>query len=147
MKSHTGTKHICFALFVLLMVCLFLGGSAFAAAYPESAHPYVSNADQSWTYTHETSADSLKITFSADTEVENSYDKIYITGSDGVQQTFTGTMLQNATVTVAGNSFTIRLTSDGSVTKYGFRITEITAVGGPVKTGTCGKTGSTAAHF
>ncbi len=99
--------------------------------YPESDHPYANNTNQTWTYTHNKPADSLKITFSSDTEVENYYDEIYIYNADGSQQgVYTGTQLAGKTVEVTGNSFSIKLTSDGSVNKYGFTITNIEGVGG-----------------
>ena len=44
----------------------------------QSSHPYSNGMDKTWVYTHSTSADSLEITFSNDTETEAKYDYIYI---------------------------------------------------------------------
>ena len=93
----------------------------------QSAHPYLDNTDKIWVYTHPTSAASLKITFSSDTETENNYDYIYILDGNGNQVgKYCGTALAGKTITVPGNIIKIRLTSDYSNTKYGFRVTSIT---------------------
>jgi len=138
MEHCISKRHMYIAFIVLVMCLLFSGGSACADAYPESSHPYANNSSLKLTYTHPTSTDSLLITFSSATEVETNYDYIHITGANGAKQTFTGTELAGKTITVSGNTFTIELTSDGSVTKHGFTITNIIAG----KTGFCGKNGS-----
>ena len=98
---------------------------------PESDHPYANNADETWTYTHPTPADSLLVTFSADTQTESRYDFIYLYDGSGNQVgSYTGTALAGRTVEIPGNKFSIRLTSDSVVTRYGFAVTDITAVGG-----------------
>lgn len=97
--------------------------------YPESDHPYTNRMNKTWTYTHPFPADSLEITFSADTQTESSCDYIYLYNSGGAQiGKYSGTALAGKTVTVTGNSFSIKLTSDGSVTKYGFRIVSIIGI-------------------
>ena len=100
--------------------------------YPEyvlqSEHPYQSNMDKVYTYTYDGEADSLMITFSDNTEVERSYDYIYIIDENGNEMQYTGTMLSGAVITVPGDSFSIRLTSDGSSQKFGFAITEVRPV-------------------
>ena len=131
MKILNRRKLIFTGLAMFLVFWLLMCTQAFAVSYPESAHPYANNADQTWNFTYPGETEKLHITFSSDTELENNYDKLTITGEDNVTQTFTGTQLQNKTVTVNGNSFTIRLTTDGSVQKNGFRITDITPEGYP----------------
>ena len=131
MTISSSTKFIRSAFIAVLVFLTMLCAEAFAASYPESSHPYANNANQTWTYSFPGETSELKITFSSDTEFENSYDKLIITGADNSTQTFTGTQLKNATVTVSGNSFTLNLTSDNSVSKYGFRITDISPVGYP----------------
>ena len=98
--------------------------------YPESDHPYENSSNITWSYTHPTAAEQLVITFSADTETESGYDYIYIYHADGsLEGSYCGTWLSGKTVTVNGNSFTIRLETDHSVTRYGFAILSIEAVG------------------
>jgi hypothetical protein len=98
-------------------------------SYPESDHPYSNSMDKTWQYTHPQPADSLEITFSQDTFVESGYDHIYIYDGNGNSVgSYTGSQLAGQVVTVPGNSFSIRLTSDGSVTGYGFLIKSITGV-------------------
>ena len=89
----------------------------------QSAHPYSSSMEKTWIYTHSTSADSLEITFSSDTETENNYDYIYIIDGSGTQiGKYCGTTLAGKTITVPGNVVKIKLTSDGSVQKNGFTV-------------------------
>jgi hypothetical protein len=53
---------------------------------------------------------------------------IYIyDGAGNLIERYTGTVLAGQTIVVPGNKFSIRLTSDGSVTRYGFSITSIVA--------------------
>lgn len=94
------------------------------ATYPESQHEYSNNMDETWTYSI-SGAEALLIKFSSDTAFENSYDKLYITDANGnsVGQSFyTGTQLANAYVKVEGDTVNFRMTTDGSVTRYGFYI-------------------------
>jgi len=103
--------------------------------YPESAHPYahkltISSPDNLRTYTHPSAAASLKVTFSGDTKVENSFDKIYVTDAGGANifgSPFTGTALAGATVIVPGDTMKIYITSDGSINYYGYKVTNIEA--------------------
>lgn len=137
MKAFLSKRH--WKIFIaVLALCLLMCSGALAAVYPESPHPYNADSNLSFPYTHPTSADSLLITFSADTEVETNYDYIYIKCSDNTELKFTGAALASKTIEVPGNSFTIRLTSDSSVQKNGFTITDITPVGGDLLSGTCG---------
>lgn len=99
--------------------------------YPEailqSAHPYKSNANETYNYTYDGEADSLMVTFSENTKTEYC-DYIYITDGNGVETSYSETSLSGATIAVPGNSFTIRLTSDGSTEYFGFAITEVRPV-------------------
>ena len=89
------TKRISALLVALLLVLFSIVVSVSAATYPESAHNYKDNTNQTWTYTHsDTTVEYLNITFSTQTEVENNYDKIYIyTSYDTLVGTYTGTEL------------------------------------------------------
>ena len=65
----------------------------------QSEHPYSSNTDITYVYTHRSDADSLNITFSDDTEVESNYDFIYIyDGNDVEIDKYTGTKLAGPNV-------------------------------------------------
>ena len=98
-----------------------------ASGYPESDHNYANSTDVSYSY-QVANASYLKLTFSADTLVENNYDYIYIYNGSGVLQSkYTGSTLAGKTVTVEGSSIRIRLTSDSTQVKYGFSIDSIYA--------------------
>lgn len=92
--------------------------------YPESQHQYSNNMDETWTYSI-SGAEALLIKFSPDTVFENSYDKLYIKDANGNsvgQSYYTGTQLANGYVKVEGDTVNFRMTTDGSVTRYGFSI-------------------------
>lgn len=98
------------------------------AQYIESNHPYATNTDVLWEYTEpDYTGDLMKITFSSDTALESSCDYLYISDKYGdiSGSPFTGNNLAGKTITVKGNSFKIRLTSDNGTNLYGFRITSI----------------------
>ena len=122
-------KPICL---IAALACAFVLACGWAAAeegeenpWPESEHPYSSNMDQTWSYQHPDAAPGLRVTFSAETEVENKYDFLTVTDSRDNAVEYTGTSLAGRTLILPGGSFTIRLTSDGSVQKYGFAVTDI----------------------
>ena len=101
--------------------------------YLESEHPYANNfdnVDNPYTYTHPTEADALRITFSQDSYTERNYDILYIYDGAGKQVggKYSGYMLRGLSVTVPGNSFSIRLDTDGSNVEFGFRIIEVIPV-------------------
>lgn len=89
----------------------------------ESSHNYANNTNETKTFTV-VGADYVEVAFSYSTSVENGYDKIYIYDySDSLVGTYTGTILANKTIKVNGNTVKIKLTSDGSTTKYGYTAT------------------------
>ena len=99
---------------------------------PESPHPYTNRYDNTWTYTLPGSPDSIRVTFSQQTETESCCDRIYV--MDGSNNNiegspFRGTSLRGQTKTVTGATVKIRLTTDGSVTRYGFKVTDVQAGG------------------
>ena len=87
--------------------------------YPESSHDYENNLDKTYTYCAK-GADSLEVTFSAQTEVETNIDYLYVNGTK-----YTGTELAGKTLTISGDTLTIRLVSDKSDSAYGFSIDSI----------------------
>lgn len=104
-----------------------------ASTFPESAHPYANSIDLSWTYTLAGAPSSINVTFDSQTSVESTFDFIYVMDKNGVNITgspFTGTTLASAVKNVPGDTVKIRLTSDASVTQYGFKITNVTAGAG-----------------
>ena len=98
----------------------------------QSAHPYENNMDKTWYYSYPNIADSIDITFSDDTETESDHDIIRIFDDVNCDVgRYSGTSLAGKTVTVPGYqgicTVGITLTSDASVTKNGFTVTNITA--------------------
>ena len=87
--------------------------------YPESSHDYENNLNKTYTYKAE-GAFSLDVTFSAQTEVETNIDYLYVNGTK-----YTGTELAGKTITISGDTLTIRLVSDKSDSAYGFSIDSI----------------------
>ena len=93
----------------------------------QSEHPYQNNIDYTWIYT-DPSARALNVKFSADTEVESGYDKIYIYSDNSLVGTYSGTNLQNVTVRISSNRVKIRLKTDFSENYYGFKVVSVTPV-------------------
>lgn len=88
----------------------------------ESSHPYSNNYDNTWTIT-KSNANKIRIHFTSDTEVENNYDFLYLYDGSGNQiWKKTGVLGEFWTDWVNGDTVKVRLTTDGSVTKYGFYV-------------------------
>lgn len=101
-----------------------------SAGFPESPHPYTDNLDRTWSYTLPGSPAAIDVSFDPQTAVELNFDYIHVmdaagTGIEG--SPFTGTTLAGRTVRVRGSTVQVRLTSDASVTAYGFRVTNVAA--------------------
>ncbi len=93
----------------------------------ESSHPYENNLNKEYVIS-KPNAKSITIVFSDDTELENSYDTLYIYDkNDILVGTYTGTTLQEKAITVTGDSVKIVLETDHSVTKYGFKVVDVVA--------------------
>jgi hypothetical protein len=125
---------------VLLSMTDAIGGHAAATAritnYPASAHPYANRVDQTWSYMQPGGPTSISVTFAGRTSVEAGFDRIYVMDKNGnniAGSPFTGTTLSAATVTVPGDTVQIRLTSDVSITAWGFEVTEVTGAGGKLR--------------
>lgn len=98
----------------------------------ESAHNYDNSTDESYYYCYDGNASKLEVTFNSSTFVENNYDYIYIYDGSGTQVgKYTGSNLAGKTITVNDRRFAIRLTSDSSSTKYGFKVTNVKAITPP----------------
>ena len=90
----------------------------------ESAHDYTNNASQTWEITYP-GAESITMTFDSRTAFENNYDFLYIQSADkSFSQKYTGTALAGQPITVNDDSLTLKLTSDSSQVKWGFKVTE-----------------------
>ena len=96
----------------------------------QSAHDYADDLDKTWVYADESAAYGMAVTFSDDTETEEDYDVVTIyDGGDNVVGTYSGRDLAGRTVYIPNSaSFKIRLTSNGSETRYGFRVTDVRAL-------------------
>ena len=93
----------------------------------ESDHNYANSTNKTYTYTYEGSCESIDVKFTADTQTESGYDYIYIyDGNDNQIGKYSGTALAGVSVNIPGNTVKIKITSDGSVTKYGFKTESIT---------------------
>jgi hypothetical protein len=95
--------------------------------FPESLHPYTNNTDQSWT-NHYFGAEVSLVTFDPRSAGEAGYDKLHIlngTGNEITGSPFNLGNLAGQTKLVIGDTVVLRLTSDGSVTGWGFRVAQI----------------------
>lgn len=93
--------------------------------YPESEHDYSNNMDKIWEFNYQ-DAVKMELKFSENTLTEGC-DHIYIYDiEDNVVGDYTGADLAGQTITVDGDMFKLRMTTDGSVTFYGFSIDSIT---------------------
>ena len=119
-------KILSFVLAIIIMLSV-APMSAFAAGiYPESSHDYENNFDHTWEYSGSTKAKSLSITFDDRCETEEKWDYVTIYDKNGeLKYVFDGTSMAGETISLNGNRFKIRLTTDGSVTRYGFKIVKI----------------------
>ena len=97
-----------------------------SATYPESAHPYANNTNETKTFTYP-GAKILKITFSSSSEAEEDYDYIYVYDGNGTQLARYDDNAANKTLVISGDTFKVKLTSDGSSTEYGYSFSEIIA--------------------
>lgn len=97
-----------------------------SSLYPESDHNYAGNIDETKTLTVD-GAENLVLTFSSESYTEHNYDFVHILDGAGNEIGKYSGSLSGKVVTVPGNTVQIRLTTDGSVFKYGYAFTSITA--------------------
>ena len=91
-----------------------------------SSHPYSNNAADEYTFRYP-GAESIELVFNADTQFERNYDFLYIyDGSGNLVGKYSDNELSSRKVVIKGDAFKLKLTSDGSVTRYGFEIESIT---------------------
>lgn len=89
-------------------------------------HPYANNCSDSWTY-RIPGAQALSVTFDERTSVEDTFDGINVfdAGNRRVGQ-YTGTQLAGETITVPGDTVTVRLDADEMVNDWGFAVVSVT---------------------
>lgn len=91
----------------------------------ETSHNYSNNMDKIWQYAAP-EASGIQLTFDGRTEFENRYDKLYILNQNNQElYSYTGKELAGKTITVPTNLVKIRVVTDNSVTKWGFKVTAI----------------------
>lgn len=91
----------------------------------ESAHPYINDADESWTI-YKKNATRIAVVFSDSTETKADCDYIYLYDKNGEEiGKYSGTELAGKKITVLGDTVKIRLFSDGFDTLYGFSLSDI----------------------
>ena len=102
----------------------------------ESSHPYDDNSAETWTYTVE-GAETIDVSFSLNTEFESRFDYLWVYAGEMTDQNlvgkYTGMELAGETLHIPGDTVNLKLTSDGSVSKYGFAITSIVDPNAPVE--------------
>lgn len=138
MRRQTVMKKVKRVFAVLLSVCMALAmypamafadgeaGGGDAAALPESEHSYTSNFDDTWSYLMECAHHGLYVTFDSQTETEANYDFIYILdGNDQQIGRYSGTALAGKTIYIPTPGFKIRLTTDGSGNRWGFKVASV----------------------
>lgn len=101
-----------------------------SAVCPESTHPYNNYENSEYIYTSpDENAKALRVKFSSKCMTEEKYDVIEIYASNGEKVgSYSGSQLQNKVLTIPGNSFKIKFTSDHSKTFYGFKIISVVSI-------------------
>lgn len=101
-----------------------------SAVCPESTHPYNNYENSEYIYTSpDKNAKALRVKFSSKCMTEEKYDVIEIYASNGEKVgSYSGSQLQNKVLTIPGNSFKIKFTSDHSKTFYGFKVISVVPI-------------------
>ena len=131
-----GKKLLSFALAFLVIAALIPAIATTAEAYyeeyvpssyyPESAHPYGNNMDYWWDFEWP-GATMLYVTFSDDCRLESSCDYLRVYDHTGTEIATLSGYFDGYYMSIAGDSFSLNLETDGSVTYYGFAIESIYA--------------------
>ena len=101
-----------------------------SAVCPESTHPYNNYENSEYIYTSpDENAKALRVKFSSKCMTEEKYDVIEFYASHGEKVgSYSGSQLQNKVLTIPGNSFKIKFTSDHSKTFYGFKVISVVPI-------------------
>ncbi|MGN0533752.1 MAG: leucine-rich repeat protein [Eubacterium sp.] len=101
----------------------------FTEDLPESAHPYDDRISEEYVLYYP-GANSIDIYFNSNTNTELNYDFIYIykdsASGEKIGQ-YSGSALAGKTITVNSEKAVIKLTSDSSNTKWGFKVDKVVA--------------------
>ncbi len=103
----------------------------------ESAHPYANNFNRTWNIEF-SGATQMRIHFTR-IDTERNYDFVRILDSTGrMLHEYTGASMDVTTPAIRASSVQVQLTSDNSVTGWGFAIDRIEVVGGCQSAADCG---------
>ena len=91
----------------------------------ESSHNYSNNSNEVWQYTYPGETEQLYVSFDGRTALEDGFDSLIIYAGSTKVGEYTGTSLQDQTITVPGNVVRIRLKSDGSGNDWGFKVKRV----------------------
>ena len=109
----------------------------FESDYTDAAtHTYSSGVDKVWKLKTTAAVRGVRIKFDNKTEFENSYDYLEVldrngepvpvtVGSETGVTRLTGTMLQGKTISITALPVRIHMHTDGSVNKYGFKVSAV----------------------
>ena len=97
----------------------------------QTEHNYANSINQSWFYTVE-NAVSLQVTFDERSYTEGGCDPVYVGAlseweNNYFYNEYSGDSLAGQTIAVEGDTLAIRFRTDGSVTYWGFAVTQIVA--------------------
>ncbi len=96
----------------------------------ESVHPYLSNANQTFTI-NSPGAKFIRVVFEK-VDTEKNYDKVTVQSATGeVADTVTGQAAGYTSEYVEGDTVVLKLTSDGTVNGWGFKVAKIQIIAGP----------------
>lgn len=109
---------------------------SFSSELPQSKHDYSDDLDQYFGYYNEAykEATQLAVTFDEKTAFENGYDYIQIFDANSDAKRYSSEELAGKTIYVDGNKFILRFKTDGSVTDWGFAVTNVMPIEKPVST-------------
>ena len=115
-------------LYILMLLLLpqkaYAGTLEITQSLPESTHDYANNAWQNWWVSYP-GVSSISLTFDSRTKFESTRDFLTIYDADGTQVgKYSGTSLAGQTITVDSDAVRLHLTSNGSMTYWGFKVTK-----------------------
>ena len=97
--------------------------------YPESAHPYGINLDETQTFVQPGSPERIVVYFDALCATESGYDFVFLYDAAdnpvGKPAGYSGVELAGLIIAVQGDTIKVRLTSDGSLQYYGYKVTNV----------------------
>ena len=99
-----------------------------ASLYPETPHNYENLQEYNYVFSYPNTKE-ITIVFSADCMFETDYDFVYLYDAVGNEQgRYTGNQLQGKTITLSGDSFTIKVSTDRTTNYYGLSVDSITCL-------------------